>query len=51
MTFLANAVEYYNEEAHQKAAWDALENRLDRFVQDQIDAATSPDQIKTALGL
>jgi hypothetical protein len=29
MTFLSNAAKYYKEEAHQKAAWDALEKRLD----------------------
>jgi len=29
MSFLCNAAKYYNEEAHQKAAWDALEKRLD----------------------
>ena len=28
MAFLSNAAKYYNEEPHQKAAWDALEARL-----------------------
>lgn len=39
MSFLSDAAKYYNAEPHQKAAWDALEARLDKPTLEWFKAA------------
>jgi hypothetical protein len=44
MTYLLNAVRYYKDEPHQKAAWEALEAALDADTLKTFKAAYSPSQ-------
>ena len=47
MTFLANAAKYYKAEPHQKAAWDALEARLDKETLEWFKGAYRGSQAPT----